>query len=100
MASLFHTDSVLIPEQIHSEPDVPKLSVPEQVISNQSSATNTTIEPEITINDQPSSSNLALQINAPARPKNIPSPPTLFLDFIILANVCENIFQELKLEKT
>jgi len=72
MGSLTHTDYVLIPDQIHPEPDVPELSVPqpsvleqdvselsvpEQVISNQSSATNTIPEPEITTNDQPSSSN-------------------------------------------
>jgi len=65
------------------------------MIIDQSSATNTILEPEITTDDQPSSSDLALQTNAPARPKNIPSPPTLFLDSIILENVCENIFQEL-----
>jgi len=70
-------------------------SVPKQVIINQSSATNTILELEIAINDQPSSSNLAIQTCAPARPKNIPFPPTLFLDSTILANVCENIFQEL-----
>jgi len=105
MASLTHTDIVIIPNQIHPEPDVPEqsvpeqdiheLSVPEQAISNQSSATNIILELEITTNNQPSSSNLALQTCAPARPKNIPSPPTLFLDSTILVNVCENIFQEL-----
>jgi len=115
MASLTHTDSVLYyeqiqPEQTHPkqdvlelsvpEQDVPELSVPEQdvpeqVIINRSPVTNTIIEPKIATNDQPSSSNLALQTCAPARPKNIPSPPTLFLVSTILANVCENIFQEL-----
>ena len=96
MDLLTHTDYVLIPEQTHPkhvpELSVPELSVPEQDIINQSLATNTILEPEIATNDQPSSSNLALQTCAPARPKNIPSPPTLFLDSTILANVCENIF--------
>ena len=100
MASSTNTDSVLIPDNNKRELDVPEQDVPEHVISNQSPATNTIAEPKITAHDQPSSSNLALQTCAPTRPKNIPSPPTLFLDFIILANVCENIFQELKLEKT
>jgi len=52
-------------------------------------------ELEISTNDQPSSSNLAIQTCAPARTKNIPPSPTLFLDSTILADVCENIFQEL-----
>jgi len=100
MASSTNTNSVLIPdlvpELVVPEQPASELSVPEQIIIDQSSATNTIIlEPEITTNDQPLSSNLALQTSAPARPKNIPSPPTLFLDSIILANVCENIFQEL-----
>ena len=100
MASLTHTNSVIIPEQtnpkqIQPEQTQPEQDVPEQVIIDQSPATNTVLEPEIATNDQPLSSNLALQTCALARPKNIPSPPTLFLDSTILANVCENIFQEL-----
>jgi len=104
MASSTNTNYVLIPDLV-PEQNVPELVVPEQpaselslpkqIIINQSSATNTILEPKITTNDQPSSSNLSLQTSAPARPKNIPSPPTLFLDSIILANVCENICQEL-----
>jgi len=94
MASLTNTDYVLIPDHIHYEPDVPELSVHEQVISNQSFVTNTIFEPETSTNDQPSSSSLAIQPCAPAK-TNVPSPPTLFLDSTILANVCENIFQEL-----
>jgi len=43
----------------------------------------------------PSSSNQAIQTCSPARSTNVPSPPTLFLDSTILADVCENIFQEL-----
>jgi len=106
MASSTNTDSVLVPDHIQPEPDVPELSiseqyvseldvpepfVPEQVISNQSPATNTIVEPETSINDQPSSSSLAIQPCAPAK-TNVPSPPTLFLDSTILADVCENIF--------
>jgi len=73
---------------------VPTLVVHEQVISNQSLSTNTIVEPQTSINDQTSSSNLAIQPCAPAR-TNVPSPPTMFLDSTILADVCENIFQEL-----
>jgi len=98
--SLTCTDHVVEPEQTHPEQDVPEQTVSEQyvleqVIVNQSPATNSILEPEIATNDQPSSSNLAFQTCAPARTKNIPSPPTLFLDSTILENVCENIFQEL-----
>jgi len=101
MAWSINTDVILIPDNVPEqfvpeqdvpEPDVPELSVSEQVFSNQSSATNTFVEPEITsTDDPPSSSNLAFQTSAPARPKNIPSPPTLFLDYIILVNVWEYI---------
>jgi len=109
MASLTNTYSVIHPEQDVPELSVPKQTVPklsileqtvheqhvlEQVIVDQSPATNSILEPEISTNDQPSSSNLALQTYAPSR-SNIPSPPTLFLDSTILADVCENIFQEL-----
>jgi len=88
MASLTSTDSVTHPEQ-----HVPEQHVLEQVIFDQSSETNSIFaEPEISTNDQPSSSNLALQTCAPSRTTNIPSPPTLFLDSTILADVCENIF--------
>jgi len=96
-------DSVLIPDPIPEqnvpelvvpEQPVPELVVPEQVIYNQSPTINTIAEPETSINDQPSSSNLAIQPCAPAK-TNVPSPPTLFLDSTILADVCENIFQEL-----
>jgi len=49
----------------------------------------------IPTNDQPSSSNLAIQVCTPPRTTTVPSPPTLFLDSSILADVCENIFQDL-----
>jgi len=99
MASTTNTNSVLIPEI-----PVPELVLPEQTaseqsdteltINSQSPTTNTHVEPETYINDQPSSSNLAIQPIAPAK-RNVPSSPTLFLHSTILANVCEGIFQKL-----
>jgi len=103
MASSTNTESILIPDPVPEQnvpelvvPEQPasELIVPEQVINNQSPTTNTIVELQASINDQPSSSNLAIQPCAPAR-TNVPSPPTLFLDSTILADVCENIFQEL-----
>jgi len=69
-------------------------------VPNQPNETNTLLtEPilatETLTNDQPSSSNQALQTCAHARSTNVPFPPTLFLDSTLLADVCENIFQEL-----
>jgi len=97
MDSSTNIESVLIPdpvpEQNVPEQPIPKLVVLEQVINNQS-PTTTIDEPETSINDQPSSFNLAIQPCAPAK-TNVPSPPTLFLDSTILGDVCENIFQEL-----
>jgi len=43
----------------------------------------------------PSSSTQAYQTCTPIQTTNISSPPTLFLDSIILADVCESIFKEL-----
>jgi len=54
----------------------------------------TNIPTNTSTNDQPSSSNLAIQPCASAK-TNVLSPLTIFLDSIILADVCENIFQEL-----
>jgi len=93
MASSTNTEFIPIADHVPKQP-VSELVVPEQVINNQSLSTNTIVEPQTSINDQPSSSNLAIQPCAPAR-TNVPSPPTLFLDSTILADVCENIFQEL-----
>jgi hypothetical protein len=113
--------AVTVPEQTVSEQLIESLSIPENVIeldfmitskasdveieqSNSSStmivtsvpdqSSDTIIQTPTSINNQPSSSNLAIQPCAPAK-ANVPSPPTLFLDSTILANVCENIFQEL-----
>jgi len=66
-----------VPEQPVPEQLVPELSVSEQVINIQSSTTNTFVEPETSVNDQPLSSNLAIQPCAPAI-TNVPSPPTCF----------------------
>jgi len=93
MTSSTNLDYVLILEPVPEQP-VLELSVPKQIILNQQQTTNTSTEPETSINDQPSSSNLAILPVAPAK-TNVPSPPTLFLDSTILADVSENIFQEL-----
>ena len=63
-------------------------SVPDQPLESN-------IQTAIPTNDQPSSSNLAIQVSTPPRTTKVPSPPTLFLNSSILADVCENIFQEL-----
>jgi len=78
MTSTTNIDYVLIPDSV-SELTVPKQPVPElsvsvQVINSQLSTTNTFVEPETSVNDQLSSSNLAIQPCAPAR-TNVPSPP-------------------------
>jgi hypothetical protein len=65
-------------------------------VPDQSSETITEVAiPEPSTTGLPSSSNLAIQDCAPTRTTNVLSPPTLFLDSTILADVCENIFQEL-----
>ena len=73
MTSTTNIDFVPIPdsvpeltvsEQPVSEQPVPELSVSKQVINNQSSTTNTFVEPETSVNDQPSSSNFAIQVCA------------------------------------
>jgi len=90
-----HIESLAFTEQV-SEPEVSDMEVE---ISN-SSSTSVPGEPletntlTIPTNNQPSTSNLAIQPCVPAKTK-IPSPPTLFLDSSLLADVCENIFQEL-----
>jgi len=66
-------------------------------VLDQPSETNTlfaepNLSSETSTNDQPLSSNQAIQTCAPARTTNVPSPPTLFLYSTILADVCENIF--------
>ena len=98
-----HIESHSSIEQI-SEPNVlitSEVSDMEVEISNSSSTSvpdqllETNIQTVIPTNDQPSSSNLAIQACTPPRTTKVPSPPTLFLDSSILEDVCENIFQEL-----
>jgi len=55
----------------------------------------TTTTPTQPLNNQPSSSHLAIQPITPPQPDKIPSPPTMYLDSSLLVDVCENIFQEL-----
>jgi len=69
MTSSTNLDSVLISEL------VPELSVLEQIILNQQQTTNTSTEPETSINDQPSSSNLAILPVAPAKINVLLHPP-------------------------
>jgi len=68
MTSTTNIDFVPIPDSVPeltvSEQPVPELSVSKQVINNQSSTTNTFVEPETSVNDQPSSSNFAIQVCA------------------------------------
>jgi len=96
MTSSTNLDYVLISEPIPKlvvpEQPVPELSVSEQIILNQQPSTNSSTE--TSINGQPSSSNLAILPVAPAK-TNVPSPPTLFLDSTILADVCGNILYKL-----
>jgi len=70
-------------------------SVPDQPFETNTLFAKPELASETSTNDQPSSSNQAIQTCAPTRTTNVPSPPTLFLDSTILADVCENIFQEL-----
>jgi len=92
-----------VPEQTPSEQSAPEHNASEQTTSDQNASElpeqtqpSTTIihESEHSTNDQPSSSNLAIQPIKPTR-TNVPSPPTMFLNSTILSQVCESIFQEL-----
>jgi len=99
----------IIPEYIEStscteEVSEPKATEMEIDITNSFSTfasddmteTNiTTSIPTIPTNNQPSSSHLAIQTITPPKPAKIPFPPTMYLDSSLLADVCDNIFQEL-----
>ena len=96
---------LVIPEHIESLSFIKQISEPEicnmEVEISNSSSTSVSDEPSETniptihTNDQPSTSNLAIQACTPPRTTRVPSLPTLFLDSSIVADVCENIFQEL-----
>ena len=73
-----YSTSVL--ESVHNQPSEPST----QMTVTENTATNL-----------PSSSTQALLTCTPIQTTNISSPPTLFLDSIILADVCESIFKEL-----
>jgi len=97
------TNEILVPELTVPEQTTSEQSVSEQIVSEQNaseltaesqSITTNFYEPKNLTNDQPSSSNLAIQPITPTK-ANVPSPLTLFLDSTILSNVCESIFQEL-----
>ena len=51
-----------------------------------------TTSPTQPINNQPSSSHLAIQPITPPKLDKIPQPPTMHLDSTLLADVCNNIF--------
>jgi len=70
-------------------------SVPDQPSKTNTLFAEPNLSSETSTNDQPSSSNQGIQACTLARSTNVLSPPTLFLDSTILADVCENIFQEL-----
>jgi hypothetical protein len=46
-------------------------------------------------NNQPSSSHIAIVPTTPPKPTKIPSQPTIFLDYALLQDVCEDIGQKL-----
>jgi len=98
MATTTNNDSVLIHEILVLELIVPEQTVSEhsayELSTNSQSTTTNSHEHETPTDDQTSSSNLAIQIVAPTK-TNVPSPPILFLHSTILANVCDDIFQEL-----
>jgi hypothetical protein len=71
-------------EQLNSSSTLIVKSIPDQ-------PSKTSFQTPTSTDNQPSSSNLALQRCAPTKP-SVTSPPTLFLDSTILADVCENIF--------
>jgi len=102
------TSDILVPElnvpkQTLTEQSVHEHNASEQTASVQNacelpeqtqSSTSINHETEHSTNDQPSSSNFAIQPIKPAR-RNVPSPPTMYLHSTILSHVCESIFQEL-----
>jgi len=102
------TSDILVPELNVPEQTTTEQSVPEYIASEQTASVQNASEltkqtpPSSTIiqetdhstNDQPSSSNLAIQPVKPTR-TNVPSPPTMFMDSTILSHVCESIFLEL-----
>jgi len=99
----------IIPEYIESTSCTEEVSEPEATemeidITNSFSTsasddiTETNIPttiPPIPTNNQPPSSNLAIQPISSPKPDKTPFPPTMYLDSSLLAHVCNNIFQKL-----
>jgi len=99
----------IIPEYVESTSCTEEVSEPEATemeidITNSfsTSASDDILETNIptTIptqptNNQPSSSHLEIQPITPPKPNKIPFPPTMYLDSSLLADVCNNIFEEL-----
>jgi len=86
-----HIESLSCTEQVIE----PKVSNMEVEMSNSSSTSvpdylSETNIPTIPTNNQPSTSNLAIQPTAPPRTTKVPSPSTMYLDSSLLADVCEN----------
>ena len=93
------TSDILVPElnvpkQTITEHSAPEHNASEQTASVQNASELTEQTPTLTsinhetehsTNDQPSSSNLAIQPVKPTR-TNVPSPPTMFLDSTILSH--------------
>jgi len=78
------SSSTMISESVPDQPDETNTFFVEPILAA-----------ETLPNDLPSSSNQTIQPGALVRSTNVPFPPTLFLDSTLLADVCENIFQEL-----
>jgi len=74
------SSSTSVLESVHDQPSEPST----QVAVTENTAT-----------DLPLSSTQALPTSTPIQTTNISSSSTLFLDSIILADVCESIFKEL-----
>ena len=84
------TNDILVPELTVPEQNASEHSASEQIASEQnaseltteSQSTTTNLhEPETLTNDQPSSSNLAIQPITPTK-ISVPSPPTLYFNYV------------------
>jgi len=101
-----HIDSTSCTEEV-SEPEATEMEIDitnsfsTSAFDDMSETNIPTTIPIIPTNNQHSSSHLAIQPITPPKPDKIPFPPTMYLDSSLLADVCENIFQELnKLTQT
>ena len=95
-----YVESTSCTEEV-SEPEATEMKI-DMINSLSTSASDDMSETNISTtipthptNNQPSSSHLAIQPITPPKADKIPIPPTMYLDSSLLADVCENIFQEL-----